>query len=64
MKRFWLLIICLALLTGCRTALQTPSAPATVSTEATLSTEQPGIPLLDQGETAGGSGNLLYILNQ
>ena len=63
MKRFLILLLCLALLTGCRTVPQAPSSPETGPTEATLSTEQPGIPLLDQGEPAGGSGNLLYIPN-
>ena len=32
-------------------------------TEPSLSQEQPGVPLLDQGEAAGESGNLLYIPN-
>ena len=63
MKRFLILLLCLTLLTGCRTVPQAPSSPETGTTEATLSTEQPGIPLLDQGEPAGASGNLLYIPN-
>ena len=72
MKRFWILILCLVLLTGCRADLQTPSFPETnptpttepaASAEATLPREQPGVPLLDQGKSAGESGNLLYIPN-
>ena len=66
MKRFWILLLCLALLTGCREAPHTPafreSEPAT-STEATLPSEQPGMPLLGQGEASGETGNLLYIPN-
>ena len=72
MKRFLVLVICLALLTGCRADQQTPSSPVTeptpttepvISTETTLPEAQPGIPLLDMGETSGESGNLLYIPN-
>ena len=60
MKRFLILLLCLALLTGCHADMQTPSAP---ETEPSRSQEQPGVPLLDQGEAAGESGNLLYIPN-
>ena len=66
MKRFLILLLCLALLTGCRADLQPTSFPETepvASTEAALPQEQPGVPLLDQGEAAGESGNLLYIPN-
>ena len=73
MKRFLILLLCLVVvLTGCLTEPQAPSFqetdpnPATEpvnSTEVTLPNEQPGVPLLDQGEAAGESGNLLYIPN-
>ena len=69
MKRFLILLLCLALLTGCRADPQTPTFRETeptqpvASTEATLPKEQPGVPLLDQGEASGESGNLLYIPN-
>ena len=72
MKRFLILLLCLVLLTGCRADPQTPSfretEPTTTTefvppTEATLPKEQPGVPLLDQGKSAGESGNLLYIPN-
>ncbi len=67
------LLCILVLLTGCLTEPQTPSyhetdpnptttGPVTAA-EATLPKEQPGVPLLDQGEAAGESGNLLYIPN-
>ena len=58
MKRFWMLLLCLFLLTGCASDPQTPSSP---ETEPSISQEQPGVPLLDQGKAAGESGNLLYI---
>lgn len=60
------------LLTGCLTEPQTPFFRETdpnptiepvISTEITLPKEQPGVPLLDQGEATGESGNLLYIPN-
>ena len=61
MKRFLILLSCLmVLLTGCLTEAQTPSSP---ETEPSLSQEQPGVPLLDQGEASGETGNLLYIPN-
>ena len=60
MKRFWMLLLCLFLLTGCASDPQTPSSP---ETEPSFSQEQAGVPLLDQGKTAGESGNLLYIPN-
>ena len=60
MKRFWILLLCLFLLTGCASDPQTPSSP---ETEPSISQEQPGVPLLDQGKAAGESGNLLYIPN-
>ena len=60
MKRFLMLLLCLFLLTGCASDPQTPSSP---ETEPSISQEQPGVPLLDQGKTAGESGNLLYIPN-
>ena len=60
MKRFWMLLLCLFLLTGCASDPQTPSSP---ETEPSFSQEQPGVPLLDQGKAAGESGNLLYIPN-
>ena len=60
MKRFWMLLLCLFLLTGCASDPQTPSSP---ETEPSISQEQPGVPLLDQGKAAGESGNLLYIPN-
>ena len=66
MKRILVPLLCLALLTGCRADVQTPSSRETepiTSAEATLPLVQPGIPLLDQGEAAGESGNLLYIPN-
>ena len=66
MKRCWSLILCLALLTGCRAAPQTPSTPEPTpgtSAETSLPPEQTGVPLLDQGEAAGETGNLLYIPN-
>ena len=72
MKRFLILLLCLALLAGCRTDPQIPSSPETdpmptteaaTSPEATLPEEQPGVPLLDQGEASGKTGNLLYIPN-
>ena len=72
MKRFLILLLSLVLLTGCRADPQTPSfretEPTTTTefvppTEATLPKEQPGVPLLDQGKSAGESGNLLYIPN-
>ena len=78
MKRFLILLLCLALLTGCRADPQTPAVPETdpipttepmtseepmTSVEATLPKEQPGVPLLDQGKSAGESGNLLFIPN-
>ena len=59
-------------MTGCRAEPQTPTFPETVPTtttepaasaEATLPKEQPGVPLLDQGEASGETGNLLYIPN-
>ena len=66
MKRFLILLLCLALLTGCRADPQTPSstesAPAP-TTEATLSKEQSGVPLLDRGVASGETENLLYIPN-
>ena len=42
-----------------------PTAPAETSApvENTLPAEQPGVPLLDQGEAAGETGNLLCIPN-
>ena len=60
MKRFLILLLCLFLLTGCASDPQTPSSP---ETEPSISQEQPGVPLLDQGKAAGESGNLLYIPN-
>ena len=60
MKRFLILLLCLILLTGCTSDPQTPSSP---ETEPSFSQEQSGVPLLDQGEAAGESGNLLYIPN-
>ena len=60
MKRFLMLLLCLFLLTGCASDPQTPSSP---ETEPSISQEQPGVPLLDQGKAAGESGNLLYIPN-
>lgn len=60
MKRFWILLLGLFLLTGCASDPQTPSSP---ETEPSISQEQPGVPLLDQGKAAGESGNLLYIPN-
>lgn len=72
MKRFWILLLCLAVLTGCRADPQAPSfqetepTPTTelaIPTEATLPKELPGVPLLDQGEASGETGNLLYIPN-
>ena len=72
MKRFLILLLCLALLAGCRTDPQIPASPETdpmptteaaTSPEATLPEEQPGVPLLDQGEASGKTGNLLYIPN-
>ena len=60
MKRFLILLLCLFLLTGCASDPQTPSSP---ETEPSISQEQPGVPLLDQGKAAGKSGNLLYIPN-
>lgn len=75
MKRFFMLLLCiLALFTGCATEPQTPSYRETdsptnpttapvVATEPTLPKERLGVPLLDQGEAAGESGNLLYIPN-
>ncbi len=72
MKRFLMLFLCLGLLTGCRADLQTPAFPETnpmpttdsaASTEANLPQERPGVPLLDQGEAFGETGNLLYIPN-
>lgn len=73
MRRLLILLLCiLVLLTGCLTEPQTPSYRETeptsttetvLPTEATLPKEQPGVPLLDQGEAVGESGNLLYIPN-
>ena len=69
MNRFLILLLCLLLLTGCRAEQPTPSLPKTeptqptASTEAALPKEQPGVPLLNQGEASGESGNLLYIPN-
>lgn len=73
MRRLLILLLCiLVLLTGCLTEPQTPSYRETeptsttetvLPTEATLPKEQPGGPLLDQGEAVGESGNLLYIPN-
>lgn len=72
MKRFWILLLCLLLLTGCQVDQPAPSfretepKPTTepvASTEPTLPKEQPGVPLLDQGEASGETGNLLYIPN-
>ena len=60
MKRFLIPLLCLLLLTGCASDPQTPSSP---ETEPSFSQEQSGVPLLDQGEAAGESGNLLYIPN-
>lgn len=57
MRRILILLLCImVLLTGCL-------AEPMDSTEATRPVEQPGVPLLDQGKTAGESGNLLYIPN-
>ena len=62
MKRVLILLLWFALLTGCRADPQTPSSRETepkptaepvTSTEATLPKEQPGVPLLDQGEASG-----------
>ena len=66
MKRFLMLLFCLALLTGCRADPQPTAFPETepvASTEAALPQEQPGVPLLDQREASGDSGNLFYIPN-
>ena len=69
MRRFLALLLCLALLTGCRADPPTPTFPETeatktpASTEATLPSEQPGVPLLSQGEAYGEIRNLLYIPN-
>ena len=73
MRRLLILLLCiLVLLTGCLTEPQTPSYRETeptsttetvLPTEATPPKEQPGVPLLDQGEAVGESGNLLYIPN-
>ena len=73
MRRLLILLLCiLVLLTGCLTEPQTPSYRETeptsttetvLPTEDTLPKEQPGGPLLDQGEAVGESGNLLYIPN-
>ena len=74
MKRLLILLSCLVvLLTGCLTEPQIPSfretepKPTTepvTSTEATIPQEWPGVPLLDQGEASGETGNLLYIPNR
>ena len=68
MRRLLILLLCiLVLLTGCLTEPQTPSYRETeptsttetvLPTEDTLPKEQPGGPLLDQGEAVGESGNL------
>lgn len=72
MKRIWILLFCLALLTGCGLDPQTPTAPETptanttvpsATAEVTLPQEQPGVPLLEQGQAVGETGNLLYIPN-
>ena len=76
MKQFFLFFLCLVLLTGCLAGPESPSEPETIlptETEATseptapaentLPPEQPGVPLLEQGEAAGDAGNLLYIPN-
>ena len=70
MKRYLFLLLCLGLLlVGCRAEPHSPPAQETgavttqAPTEATLPTEQPGVPLLDQGMDTGTSGNLLYIPN-
>lgn len=72
MKRFLILLLCFALLAGCRADPQIPSSPETdpmptteaaTSPEAMLPEEQPGVPLLDQGKASGKTGNLLYIPN-
>ena len=69
MKRFLTFLLCLVLMTGCRAEPPAPSFRETeatepsTSTEATLPKEQPGVPLLSQGEASGETGNLLYIPN-
>ena len=71
MKRFLIFPLCLLLLlTGCKAVPQelptTPAEPAVTTAPtapATLPTELPVIPLLDQAESAGEAGNLLYIPN-
>ena len=60
MNRILILLLCLALLTGCHADPQTPSSP---ETEPSISQEQPGVPLLDGGKALGESGNLFYIPN-
>ena len=60
MNRILILLLCLALLTGCHADPQTPSSP---ETEPSISQEQPGVPLLDTGKAVGESGNLFYIPN-
>lgn len=60
MKRLLTLILCLLLLTSCVADPQTPSSQ---ETEPSLPQEHPGVPLLDQGEASGETGNLLYIPN-
>ena len=72
MKQLITLVLCLLLLTGCSADPQTPASPETDSTPATdsaastevdLPQEWPHIPLLDQGEASGETGNLMYIPN-
>ena len=57
----------LTLLIGCsKPQAEQPGAstvPTAPPTQATLPPEQPGVPLLDQGEVSGETGNLLYIPN-